>query len=286
MVVTAGFPGAGMTLFLAFPIQLVLYGGLAGGQLVGLLVFGQLLGLTYVATHRRVPVAVACVVVGLFFVLQPVKAQYRLETWYGARPRASRGAGRVLEMGGWHFWTARPLRWRDSLLVAYSRIDHLHVTAAIIASTPDPHPFRYGETYVPLITKWIPRVLWADKPREDLGNRWAQDYGFLFATDDVTSFNLPWLSEMYMNFGWPGVVFVSLLRWHSRQGGLVGPFQPRHSPLGFAVALTVLSEFFFPESNLSMGSWRRVRLGCVSRDRALGAAVVGRSGAKRSWRQR
>ena len=112
--------------------------------------------------------------------------------------------------------------------------------------------FRNGVTYLPLLTKWIPRAIWPDKPREDQGNSWAHDYRYVGENDYSTSFNLPWYPEMYMNFGWPGVVIISGLIgllmsaiWNIVAKGATVPSQ-------FAAGMMFCSVFYFPESNLSI----------------------------------
>jgi hypothetical protein len=100
---------------------------------------------------------------------------------------------------------------KPSLYKAFDRINHLHVTSCVIAQTPSVHPFQNGATYFPIFTKFIPRFLWPGKPVEDLGNRWAKWYGYLANRDFTTSFNLPWLTEMFLNFGWAGVICINIL---------------------------------------------------------------------------
>jgi len=143
-------------------------------------------------------------------------------------------------------------RQREGAERTFQRINHLHLTAAIMADTSDRDAYLYGESYLPLFTKWIPRFLWPDKPIEDLGNRWARQYGYLGQLDYVTSFNLPWLPEMYMNFGVAGVIVVNFLL------GLLfrllsGMFW-RHADdsSAFAFGLSLGAPLMFVESHLSM----------------------------------
>jgi hypothetical protein len=236
------------------PVDLFLFSGIAEGKLAELLVVGQLLGITYAVTKGRLPYVPLLLAVVVFFLLQPVKNEYRLETWgsgYANQTDRLEGLERFFRLGVAYYRDGAGPAFVDSLNVAYTRINHLQVTSAIIADTPNISDFRYGETYIPLLTKWIPRFLWQDKPREDLGNRWAQEYGYLTRDDDVTSFNLPWLPEMYMNFGWGGVLGISaivgaLMGWLWRR--LARPVPSAQ----FAFGLVMLSRFFFPESNLSL----------------------------------
>ncbi len=243
-----------VVLWLYLPIQLIVSSGIGSGALAPLMVTAQLVGITFIAVRRRIPLTPIAAAATVFVLLQPVKLQYRDFAWRGPT-EVSEAAGTLefFRLGYENVASEDP--WRsmlENVETSYTRINHLHLTAAIIADTPVLQPYRWGETYAPLFTKWIPRAIWLEKPREDLGNRWAQDYGYLFYTDDVTSFNLPWLAEMYMNFGVAGVAtisgFVGLLMalvWSVFAGG-------SDKPIGFSSGLVLCSSFFFPESNLSL----------------------------------
>ena len=242
-----------LTYFVATPIYLLLYLSINAGKLAGVLSFAFLIGLTYVAGRKRVPVLALFILLPLFFALQPVKGAYRQLTW-GQQTELGPIEGTIAfaRLAGDQYvgGNAKPLE--ANLNESYSRINHLHTTAAIMAATPDYVDFRRGETYIPLLTKWIPRAIWTDKPKEDLGNRWAHRYHFIGDTDFATSYNLPWLPEMYMNFGWGGVVGISALvgllmsaLWNIVARGATLPSQ-------FAAGMMFCSVFFFPESNVSI----------------------------------
>ena len=243
-----------LVLWLLLPFEFMVFGGLAGGVLGGLLVYGQIVGICFALTKNRLPVAMGMAVVMTFALLQPVKMNYRDLTWNeDASSGKLEGALLFVEVAIDSYSSGRTSSsFSDVFDESYTRINHLHTTAAIMADTPSVQPFRNGSTLVPLFTKWIPRVIWKDKPREDLGNSWGRDYGYLNARDASTSYNLPWLAEMFMNYGWTGVVALSMLI-----GGLMGFISKVVSArvegsVGFAFALTISSAFFFPESNISL----------------------------------
>jgi hypothetical protein len=77
--------------------------------------------------------------------------------------------------------------------------------------TPDIVPFWHGHSYLPLLTKPIPRLLWASKPVDDIGQEFPHRYDLLERKDDSTSFKLYQLLEAYINFGTVGVVLVMFL---------------------------------------------------------------------------
>ncbi len=233
------------------PFELLVYSNVANGQLGGVLVYGQIISVTYAAAKGRFPVWPIVAVFGLFVVLEPVKGEFRDATWrqgYSPGPLAgallfANLASESIQRSDWSFG--------GSVDRAYARINDLQTTAAVgrDASESD---FLDGATFLPILSKLVPRFLWPDKPSEDSGNRWARQFGYIGPGDFTTSFNLPWLTEMYINFGWAGVVGVSIL-----VGALIS-FITRwlvfgaQTPTHFAAALTVGSAFFWPESNLSL----------------------------------
>ncbi len=71
----------------------------------------------------------------------------------------------------------------------------------VVTKTPAEVPFWKGESYLPLFTKFIPRVLWPTKPEENMGQRFGRAYKVIRDIDTGTSINTPILAEIYMNFG-------------------------------------------------------------------------------------
>lgn len=234
----------------AIAVQVISIGNILSGVLFGMATVALVLGLSYVAAKRRVPV-VSLIVVGLVALfLQIGKADYRAQTW-------NRADTATVTQKLTRFYTLSSYRLSHggvvySLNDAYGRYNFLHLTGAVMAKTPQDQPFLKGATYVPIFTKWIPRVLWPNKPEENIGNAWAKPYGFLGANDLVTSLNLPWLPEMFMNFGWLGVLGVSL------GVGLGAGFLFRKmlldasDPERFSAGLAVAVPLAVPESNMSL----------------------------------
>ena len=87
--------------------------------------------------------------------------------------------------------------------LALGRIDYLLPLAWLARHTPDPLPFLRGETYAPLLYKLVPRIVFADKPRDvdDLGER----YGFE-RRNSMNNVKVHQLGEFYANFGLLGVL--------------------------------------------------------------------------------
>lgn len=244
-----------IVLMLYVPAELVIFGGLSEGKLAGLLIYGQTIGITYALTRGRVPAIAAVLVAVMFSLLQPVKSEFRELTRNTGEAQIGRIEGITLFANlTWRYYNDETFN-QDAKVTFddwYSRINHLHTAAAVIAETPATQPYQYGNTLLPLITKWIPRFLWPDKPREDLGNYWAKDYGYLGEEDFITSYNLPWLAEMYMNFGWLGVVVLSFAVGLLMGGWRAWLITRSMTSVQYGYALMLASSFFFPESNLSL----------------------------------
>lgn len=131
------------------------------------------------------------------------------------------------------------------------RTSHMLVLSKVVEKTPTQVPFWGGETYKPLLTSIVPRVLWPGKPEERVGAQFAVRYDYQYPGDQ-NSLNLPWLTEMYVNFGWPGVV-VGM--------SLVGIFiaflerffcSPGRTATETAVGAAIVLPLFFQDSNFSV----------------------------------
>jgi hypothetical protein len=229
--------------------------GLRTGQLAGIVTSIVWITLIIFRVKRRLPWSLLVISGLIFIVFQPVKFHVRSLSWGAERTLSSaetiiaywQGLGDVY--GSVSDGLARKSQAVDN---AFSRINHLQTLAVVVRDTPDLVPFQLGQTYVPLFTKPIPRFLWPDKPVENIGNLWAQHYGLLGADDVSTSFNLPWVVEMYFNFGWWGVVLglagvgaVLRFLWERH-------FSAPQGAIEYAFGLMILAAVCFAESNVSL----------------------------------
>ncbi len=73
--------------------------------------------------------------------------------------------------------------------------------------------FYNGTASYPLVVAVIPRVLWPDKPKIQLGAWFALEIGQANMVGDRinNSINMTVMGELYLDFGWPGVIIGSLL---------------------------------------------------------------------------
>lgn len=133
------------------------------------------------------------------------------------------------------------------------RISHISVLTVVVGLSPREVPFLNGESYLPLLTKLVPRVFWADKPEERFGNTFGKRYGFLPEGEDGTnSINMPWLTEMYANFGIVGVLggmfFVGLLLSGLERFSLHWTMS-KHDQI---VGASIFFPLFYQDSNFSL----------------------------------
>lgn len=88
----------------------------------------------------------------------------------------------------------------------FERSADMDLFADIVKRTPSEIPYWEGDTYKSLVGAVIPRLLWPDKPTKEIGQAFGHRYGYLRWSNLVTSINLPFLVEFYLNFGFIGVL--------------------------------------------------------------------------------
>ncbi len=139
--------------------------------------------------------------------------------------------------------TLRPLRYRFAGFIVMSHVVNL---------TPSDVPYWNGETYRPFATSFIPRVLWPEKPQEKYGHAFGHRYRILNPWDRNTSVNIPWIIEMYANFGRIGVV-VGMTLAGIFLAFLSAIFNRREmTPLEFVTSAAIIFPLVYPASNFSL----------------------------------
>lgn len=122
----------------------------------------------------------------------------------------------------------------------------------VVERTPSTVPYWYGKTYKPAVTNLVPRIIWPEKPREIVGQNFAHRYEMIAPENTTTSINVPWVVEMYANFGRLGVILGMMLA-----GGflaLLSAIFNRSSmtPLEFVTGAAILFPLVYPASNFSL----------------------------------
>jgi hypothetical protein len=187
--------------------------------------------------------------------LQPVKDQFRALTWYGESVDIGHYEKlKIFTEVGVEYYLEKSQSDEGANIEFDSladRLAHIATFSVVVADTPQSVPYWNGETYKNLLTKFIPRFLWQDKPREEYGLNFGHRYGFLDWDDEITSVNMPWLPEFYANFGWKGVVFgmffVGVLFRY-----FMMIYNNHDSVVDMVAGLAICFRLGLPESNLSM----------------------------------
>ena len=245
------WPEAVLVAFGALP--LILFQDIASGLLTGAVLLCAFLMIIMLYLRKRLFWLAGVLPILLVSILYPGVSFFRIESWNEAAPDRT-VAERVVSLlehtkKAWqrdvYFErsTLRPLRHRFSGFILMSHVVNL---------TPSEVPYWKGETYRPLPTSFIPRALWPGKPEERSGHAFGHRYRILNSWDKGTSINIPWIVEMYANFGRVGVlvgmalvgVFLALLS---------SIFNRREmSPLEFVIGAAIIFPLVYPASNFSL----------------------------------
>ena len=91
------------------------------------------------------------------------------------------------------------------------RVNHLNTTVYIYSIFPDLHSFLGFDYLKQIMAGLVPRILWADKPKNESANRLPVYIRLLPPTDTSTSFNLNIIEEGLAFKGILGLVIVALV---------------------------------------------------------------------------
>lgn len=166
------------------------------------------IGLIYliIQLHRgRIPIAPVGVLLLAFILYQPMKGPVRILMDQGNYAASDSFATGFDIIEGYDSF--------DLIDIASKRIDYnLLLTTFIdnigVANSTD---FKGWQAYENLPYTVIPRFILPSKPIDIYANSWAVDEGFLASYDYNTSYNLPWLPQMYLSFGTKGIIIGSFI---------------------------------------------------------------------------
>jgi hypothetical protein len=174
-----------------------------------------LLFMLYLAAKRAVPWRMVVSAIAIVLILAPVmslKHTYRATYGFGEDLRVSSFQDAL--QGGALFTgivgetvSQQPFQtYRTSADVVINRLDLIQVFAYVLERTPETTPFLKGESYSDAAWKFVPRLLFPDKPDPNWGQIFGHRYHFISPVDFETSVNMPQMIEMYVNFGIPGLL--------------------------------------------------------------------------------
>jgi len=249
-----------LLVLVVFPILLMSW--IAQSFMTPIMIFATVIIFTEAWLKERLPWKSIVALPVLFLLIYPVTGEIRAKVWapgnsLGVVEKASLSAKTLLnfygfELGEKNNYESNPPGSKASFVGVTTRISHQLILARIIQSTPDQVPYWGGETYAPLLSKLIPRVLWQEKPQERSGNEFGRRYHFLLPTEFNMSVNIPWMPELFANFGWVGMItgmaLIGVLMC------LLEAFfvSPRGGYLEGAVGVAIVSPLFMHESNFSL----------------------------------
>jgi hypothetical protein len=215
--------------------------------------------------QKRIPWKTAAIVLACFAVFNEAKMTYRALTWYEGPyenapvlEKARLFLGLAIDRATGSNNTDEYTDHATSIIL--SRMSHLGFLSHVVEQTPGVVPYWKGESYANFAYVLIPRALWPGKPVERLGYEFSLRYGMRSPRDESTSFNVPWIVEMYANFGWYGVligmglagVAFALLEAHLNRRGMPG--------LEVMIGVALLFDLCYQESNLTLMAGLKVLL--------------------------
>ncbi len=185
--------------------------------------------------------------------IYPGVAGYRAHTWDGGDKSFSIVERiKVFSEKTQEAWT----RQKDFEVTILEPLIHRlsgHVLLSkVVERTPDKVPYWRGETYKPTLTNLIPRIVWRDKPKEVTGQKFAHRYEMIAPENTTTSINLPWVIEMYANFGRLGVI-IGMTLVGIFLAFLSAIFNRREmSSVEFVTGAAIIFPLVYPASNFSL----------------------------------
>lgn len=233
----------------------VLTNALVSGSLAPAVLLIVYFGVLYWGNKRRIPWHFIVLVALIMLLLNPIKQQFRLQTWYSTQEKPVTVIDKVGVMGATvgRYYAEKSMFTeiaQDKGLV--NRAANIGLFAYAKFMTPEFIPYWHGDSYRTLWTSFIPRILWPGKPQATIGQDFGHRYFLLNAHDKGTSINLPWLIEFYINFGILGLIvgmfFVGVFFRILLQKLKV----PAEARIEYAIAVAITFSLFYAESNFAL----------------------------------
>lgn len=227
--------------------------GIASGLLTGLVLLSAYIMVLMMYAHARMAWLVGGITLVIVLALYPGMTAFRTVTWSddGAAKGTVEKVWLLIDRAAhawqrtryFHISTKGPLIRRLSGYILMSRV---------VTQTPSEIPYWKGETYRPIMTSFIPRAIWPGKPEERFGAAFGHRYRMLAPTDKWTSLNIPWVVEMYANFGRWGVL-TGMTLVGALLAVLSGIFNRREMTAHeFAIGASIIFPLVYPSSNFSL----------------------------------
>jgi hypothetical protein len=229
------------------------------GLLAEVMTLGLYMVIVSWSERKRIPIIFISTTLLIYLVFSPVKAEFRTVTWFSnnsSNISILDKAQLFIDLAIKHYQNSTTnssdKSSEDLAGSLVSRSSIITVFSEVVKDTPSRVPYWNGETYLPLFTSYIPRIVWPDKPVLTTGNAFGRRYNYLRKTDFETSFNLPWIVEMYANFGSLGVLIGMPL------AGVLLAFleqkfnYPGMNSVELVFGATLLFRLFYQESSFAL----------------------------------
>ncbi len=245
-------PEAILAVGIALPIMLLQ--GVISGLLTSVVLLCGFLMVILIYAKIRYAWLIGVVPVLAVIAIYPGIAGYRSQTWNkDTTDLTLTDHVAILAEEAVKPWTLHPdFVFRSTVHPMLRRFSGYGIMTKVVDKTPSEIPYWYGETYRPILTNFVPRIFWPDKPFENTDQAFGHRYEFLSPQDKVTSINVPWIVEMYANFGRVGVLLGMTL---------VGAFlalmsaifnRREMTSLEFVVGAAIIFPLVYPASNFSL----------------------------------
>ena len=126
------------------------------------------------------------------------------------------------------------------------RMNQISILSLVVDNTPRVWDFKYGYTYLIIFTAFIPRFFWSNKPSiSALGNDFGRDYGILHPSDSTTCVRIPWVIELFLNFGWYSILAAFVIGFLYQV--FYSYFIKNGTPTTFSILLYIIGLFYLIE---------------------------------------
>ena len=241
-------------LYICLPLEII--PRFASGALAQVMLLGLFIFIVILHESKRINLLLPTVAIIFYLLFNPIKGEFRYLTWVDT-PQAQQlnflqKAQIFIDIAIKKYSEPNAFIPTDDEDLSKGRTAHILLFSNVIEDTPSKVPYWEGQSYLPLLTSFIPRIIWSDKLTENTGNEFGRRYGYLGSNDDSTSFNLPWIVEMYANFGYLGVLIgmplVGMLLAFMEQ-----KFNNQNmNSLEFVMGATIIFRLVYQESNFSL----------------------------------
>ena len=194
----------------------------------------------------RFPIVPMALLILMFVIYQPMKGAVRImmdQGGYGVADSIATG-----------FDAIEGSAYLDLIDIASKRTDYNNLLSSFVEhiGVRDKDDYIGWKGYENLLYAFIPRIIWQDKPSDHFANSWAVQEGYLGKDDYTTAYNLPWLPQMYLSFGFYGIIvgsfFIAIILFLLERYY----WTIRLDPWSFAIGYSIMRAMLHLEADAAM----------------------------------